>query len=177
MLLPFLFKCLLLGNTCTCNLSVVLKIKLIAEVHCQYSTHYFNLWFCKVNLTGHLLKCLVLALRDCARIAVNKSFATDRHSITEQSAWTLGTVELLTTRCLQLSWCESYIIILCNACNSYRRKKQQFIIFCFWRVWRWLCAYCTWTSTNNNLYASSEKYFSLPSSHTFTVPHTSNYSN
>lgn len=101
--------------------------KQTADVHCQYSTRYFNLWFCRVNLIVHLLNCLVLAVRDCARIAVNKSFATDRHSITEQSSWTLGTVELLTTWCLQLSWCKSYIV--CNACNSYRPKKQQFNIF------------------------------------------------
>ena len=101
--------------------------KQTADVHCQYSTRYFNLWFCRVNLIVHLLNCLVLAVRDCARIAVNKSFATDRHTITEQSSWTLGTIELLTTWCLQLSWCESYIV--CNACNSYRPKKQQFNIF------------------------------------------------
>ena len=101
--------------------------KQTADVHCQYSTRYFNLWFCRVNLIVHLLNCLVLAVRDCARTAVNKSFATDRHTITEQSSWTLGTIELLTTWCLQLSWCESYIV--CNACNSYRPKKQQFNIF------------------------------------------------
>lgn len=81
--------------------------KQTADVHCQYITRYFNLWFCRVNLIVHLLNCLVLAVRDCARIAVNKSFATDRHSITEQSSWTLGAVELLTTWCLQLSWCKS----------------------------------------------------------------------
>ena len=81
--------------------------KQTAGVHCQYSTRYFNLWFRRVNLIVHLLNCLVLAVRDCARIAVNKSFATDRHSITEQSSWTLGAVELLTTWCLQLSWCKS----------------------------------------------------------------------
>ena len=73
----------------------------------------------------------------------------------------------------QLMWV--LLIVFCRACNYYRPKKQQFIIFCLWRVW--LCEYCTWTGTNNHLYASSEKYFSLPSSQSYTVPHTSNYSN
>ena len=147
--------------------------KQTADVHCQYSTRYFNLWFCRVNLIVHLLNCLVLAVRDCAGIAVNKSFATDRHSITEQSSWTLGTVELLTTWCLQLSWCKSEIYAMHVTLTD--QKSSSLLFFCLWRV-VWLCEYYTWTSTNH-LYSSSEKYFSLPSSHSYTVPHTSNYSN